>query len=66
MENNEKKPEGKYDPRNKLNDLTGKEWIKLTKSFWTSEKCADDKDAFKHPAPFLIKDIEKLISFFTF
>ena len=57
--------EGKYDPRNKLNDLTGKEWLKLTKSFWMSEKCADDKDAFNHPAPFLIKDIEKLISFFT-
>ncbi|WNY24314.1 hypothetical protein MmiHf6_16450 [Methanimicrococcus hongohii] len=57
--------EGKYDPRNKLNDLTGKEWLKLTKSFWVSEKCADDKAAFAHPAPFLIKDIEKLISFFT-
>jgi len=57
--------EGKYDPRNKLNNLTGKEWIKLTKSFWMSEKCADDKAAFGHPAPFLIKDIEKLISFFT-
>ena len=59
------KKEGKYDKRNKLNDLTGKEWIKLTKSFWMSEKCADDRDAFGHPAPFLIKDIEKLISFFT-
>lgn len=59
------KQEGKYDPRNKLNDLTGKEWLKLTKSFWLSEKCADDKAAFGHPAPFLIKDIEKLISFFT-
>lgn len=57
--------EGKYDPRNKLNDLTGKEWLKLTKSFWVSEKCGDDKAAFGHPAPFLIKDIEKLISFFT-
>lgn len=57
--------EGKYDKRNKLNDLTGKEWLKLTKSFWISEKCADDKAAFAHPAPFLIKDIEKLISFFT-
>ncbi len=57
--------EGKYDPRNKLNDLTGKEWLKLTKSFWMSEKCSDDKAAFGHPAPFLIKDIEKLISFFT-
>jgi len=57
--------EGKIDSRNKLNDLTGKEWIKLTKSFWFSEKCVDDKDAFKHPAPFLIKDIMKLVSMFT-
>ncbi|MDR0485099.1 MAG: site-specific DNA-methyltransferase [Elusimicrobiota bacterium] len=57
--------EGKKDKRNKLNDLTGKEWLKLTKSFWLSEKCADDKDAFQHPAPFLIKDIMKLISLFT-
>ncbi len=56
---------GKYDKRNTLNDLTGKEWLKLTKSFWSSEKCSDDKDALKHPAPFLIKDIEKLISMYT-
>ena len=56
---------GKFDKRNKLNDLTGTEWLKLTKSFWSSEKCKEDKFAFKHPAPFLIKDIEKLISMFT-
>lgn len=56
---------GVYNPKNKLNDLTGKEWIKMTKSFMFSEKCADDKDAFAHPAPFLIKDIEKLINMFT-
>ena len=52
--------EGRYDPRNQLNDLTGKEWLKLTKSFWISETCADDKAAFGHPAPFMIKDIETL------
>lgn len=57
--------EGKYDKRNKLNDLTGKEWIKLTNSFWLSEKCKEDKEAMNHPAPFLIKDIMKLISMFT-
>lgn len=57
--------EEKYDERNRLNDLSGKEWLKCTKSFYLSEKCADDKDAFGHPAPFLIKDIEKMISFFT-
>lgn len=56
---------GIYNPKNQLNDLTGKEWIKMTKSFMFSEKCADDKDAFAHPAPFLIKDIEKLINMFT-
>lgn len=56
---------GIYDDRNKLNSLTGKEWLKLTKSFMLSEKCAADKDAFAHPAPFLIKDIEKMISLFT-
>lgn len=59
------KKESRYDDRNQLNDLTGKEWLKLTKSFFLSEKCVDDKDAYKHPAPFLIKDIEKMISFFT-
>ena len=57
--------EEKYDDRNQLNDLSGKEWLKHTKSFYVSEKCADDKDAFGHPAPFLIKDIEKLIEMFT-
>lgn len=56
---------GKYDNRNKLNDLTGKEWLKLTKSFWVSEKCKEDKIAMKHPAPFLLKDIMKLISMYT-
>lgn len=56
---------GKYDPRNKLNNLTGKEWLKLTRSFWLSEKCKEDRFAFQHPAPYLIKDIEKLILMFT-
>lgn len=57
--------EGIYDPRNRVNDLTGKEWLQLTKSVWVSERCAEDKEAFKHPAPFLIKDIRKLIRLFT-
>jgi DNA modification methylase len=63
--NDEKDNAGKYDKRNKLNDLTGKEWLKLTRSYWVSRKTKDDKFAYKHPAPFLIKDIEKLISLFT-
>jgi DNA modification methylase len=65
MDKNETQETGVYDKRNKLNDLTGKEWLKLSGSFWVSEKCKDDKFAFQHPAPFLIKDIEKLILLFT-
>jgi DNA modification methylase len=57
--------DGIYDVRNTLNDLTGREWLKLTGSFWMTEKCADDKAAMAHPAPFLVKDIEKLIKLFT-
>lgn len=56
---------GIYDVRNELNDLTGKEWLKRTKSVWMSERCAEDKAAFNHPAPFLIRDIRKLITMFT-
>lgn len=57
--------EGKFDKRNQINDLTGKEWLKLTRSFWVSEKCGADKFSYQHPAPFMIKDVEKLISMFT-
>lgn len=56
---------GRYDERNTLNDLDGRSWLLLTKSFWTSETSSEDKAAFRHPAPFMIKDIEKLISLFT-
>lgn len=56
---------GKYDERNALNDLTGKEWLLLTRSFWMSEKCAEDKISYRHPAPFLVKDIVKLVGMFT-
>lgn len=56
---------GVYDTRNTLNDLTGKEWLPLIKSLWFSERSAEDKFAFQHPAPFLINDIRKLIKLFT-
>ncbi len=60
-----KNEEGIYDKRNKINNLTGKEWLKLTKSVWTSKRSAIDKDAFEHPAPFLLEDVRKLVRFFT-
>lgn len=56
---------GRYDERNTLNDLTGKEWLLLTKSFWETEASVIDKGAYKHPAPFMVGDVKKLISLFT-
>ncbi|PJA27951.1 MAG: DNA methyltransferase [candidate division Zixibacteria bacterium CG_4_9_14_3_um_filter_46_8] len=65
MAKKEAQKKERYDKRNTLNDLSGREWLLLTKSIWISEKCADDKFAFQHPAPFLINDIRKLVKFFT-
>lgn len=56
---------GRYDERNTLNDLTGKEWLLRTASFWFSEPTVDDKAAYAHPAPFMVRDIEKLVGLFT-
>ena len=55
----------RFDKRNLLNDLSGKEWLKLTKSYLKSEKCVEDKFAMQHPAPYLLKDTMKMISMFT-
>jgi DNA modification methylase len=60
----ENKP-GRYDSRNTVNDLTGREWLLLTRSFWFTEPSVDDKLAYKHPAPFLVGDVERLIKLFT-
>ena len=48
-----------------MNDLTGRDWLLLTKSYWLSEPNGEDKEAYEHPAPFVINDIQKLISLFT-
>lgn len=56
---------GRYDDRNKLNDLTGKDWLLLSRSFWFTEAAPEDKDAYLHPAPFLVGDVQRLISLFT-
>lgn len=56
---------GRYDPRNTLNDLTGKDWLLLSRSYWETEPSPDDKTAYAHPAPFLVRDVQKLISLFT-
>ena len=60
----ERKP-GRYDARNTVNDLTGKEWLLLSRSFWVSEAAPEDRDGYEHPAPFLVGDVERLVSLFT-
>lgn len=61
--------EGIIDPRNPLNDLTGKAWLPETKSYLFQKGLgADHPDAQierLHPAPYSFQDIEKLILFFT-
>lgn len=57
------------DPRNKLNELTAKEWLPETISVWTQRGLgASHPDAQierQHPAPFSFTDISRLIRFFT-
>lgn len=61
--------EGTVDERNTLNDMTGKEWLPETKSYFFQKGLgADHPDAQiekQHPAPYSFQDIEKLILFFT-
>jgi len=56
-------------PNNKINDLTGKEWIQLTKSFWRQKGLGQKHEHAEiermHPAPFSYQDIQKLILMFT-
>lgn len=61
--------EGTVDPRNDLNDLTGKDWLPETKSFFYQKGLgADSPEAQiekQHPAPYSFQDIAHLITFFT-
>src|SRR5699024_3249362 len=60
---------GKLDPRNKLNDLKGKQWIPETKSFFYQKglgsKHPHAQIEKQHPAPFSYQDIQRLIEMFT-
>jgi DNA modification methylase len=53
------------DPRNRLNDLSNREWLQETKSFWFS--CTPPRSPLKatHPATFSERDIERLIRLFS-
>lgn len=60
-----KKRRATVDKRNKLNDLSSKEWVKKTKSVWYSKPPPRDRLKVQHPATFAESDIEELILFFT-
>jgi len=53
------------DERNHLNDLTNKEWLQQTKSFWISKAPPRDELKLQHPATFSEHDVERLIHLFT-
>jgi len=61
--------EPKVDRRNELNDLTSKEWVQETKSFFYQKGLGAGSPEAKyekmHPAPYSFTDIMKLIRFFT-
>lgn len=57
------------DPRNKLNDLTGKEWLQLSRSWWFQKglgrKHPETAIELQHPAPFSFHDVQKLVRLLT-
>lgn len=67
------KDPGKVHPKNKLNDLTGKEWILFSKSWFLfnalhsdlKEERAVTKETAAHPATFSPTMISEFIRFFT-
>lgn len=62
-------PPATVDPRNKLNDLTAREWIPETVSVWNQRGLGaghpDAQIERQHPAPFSFTDVGRLIRFFT-
>lgn len=56
-------------PKNRLNDLTGREWLPATKSVVMQRGLGKDHPEAQierqHPAPFSFTDISRLILFFT-
>src|SRR5438445_5373257 len=51
--------------RNKLNDLSGREWIKFTKSWFVHRPAPRGDRKIRHPASFPESLIREFVSFFT-
>lgn len=56
---------GRYNTSNKLNDLTGKEWLKFTKSWFIHRPARRKENEILHPAKFPESLVEDFIAFFT-
>ncbi len=56
---------GKYNFNNKLNNLTGKQWIKFTKSWFIHNPPPRGKKKILHPASFPESLVKIFIEFFT-
>lgn len=56
---------GKFNTKNKLNELTGKEWIKFTKTWFIHRPPRRKEDEILHPAKFPESLVEEFILFFT-
>lgn len=56
---------GKFNLRNKLNNLTGKEWIKFTKSWFIHRPPRRKDNEILHPAKYPESLVEDFIKFFT-
>lgn len=60
-----KKPFGIFSKKNKLNYLTGREWLRMTKSWIIVRPPSRKKNEILHPAKFPEVLIRKFITFFT-
>jgi DNA modification methylase len=62
-----KKANDAADPRNELNDLTGKEWIKFTRTWFiaNSKRYWQNKGVEFHPARYPEEMVHEFIAFFT-
>ena len=56
---------GKYNKNNKLNDLTGKEWIKFSKSWFIHRPNRRKNNEVLHPAKYPESLVQEFIEFFT-
>ena len=56
---------GRYNSNNKLNELTGKQWIKFTKSWFIHNPLPRGNKKILHPASFPESLVKEFIEFFT-